>query len=309
MDRKKRDFRLWIQAGWAALTNGYAAGFLKGRIYQGDTKVLCVPGLNCYSCPGALGSCPIGSLQAVLADRNYQISFYVLGFLMIFGALFGRLVCGFLCPFGLFQDLLYRIRIRGLKKIKNLPGHKWLRWMKYLVLAVFVILLPLFAVNVVGIGSPWFCKYLCPSGTAFAGLPLLASNEGLREAAGKLFSWKLCLLIGVILLSVKVHRPFCKYVCPLGAVYGWFHPVALYHFQIDEKKCISCGACQKICRADIKVWENPNSLECIRCGDCIRICPEQAIETTARTVYSMFAAGSEKSAENGGAWRERKIRK
>ena len=105
--------RLIIQAAFAALTNGYVRGFAEGRIFTGSTKYVCVPGLNCYSCPGALGACPIGALQATLGSNKYQFAFYVLGFLMIFGALFGRLICGFLCPFGLVQDLLHRFRCRG----------------------------------------------------------------------------------------------------------------------------------------------------------------------------------------------------
>ena len=98
-----------MQAAWALLTNGYLAGFLDGKIYQGPWKKLCVPGLNCYSCPGALGSCPIGALQAVLSSRNFQFAYYVVGFLLLIGALLGRFVCGFLCPFGWIQDLLHKI--------------------------------------------------------------------------------------------------------------------------------------------------------------------------------------------------------
>ena len=71
MDRKKQSLvRRLSQAAFFALTNGYARGFAEGRIYKGSLKKLCVPGLNCYSCPGALGSCPIGSLQAVLDGGN-----------------------------------------------------------------------------------------------------------------------------------------------------------------------------------------------------------------------------------------------
>ena len=102
----------------AALTNGYLIGFVKGKIFTGKTKQLCVPGLNCYSCPGALGSCPIGSLQATLGSRDYKFAFYVVGFLMIVGALVGRFVCGWLCPFGLIQDLLYKIPF--VKKLRKL---------------------------------------------------------------------------------------------------------------------------------------------------------------------------------------------
>lgn len=106
---RRQTVRLIIQAAFTALTNGYVRGFAEGKIFTGSTKYVCVPGLNCYSCPGALGACPIGALQATLGSNKYQFAFYVLGFLMIFGALFGRLVCGFLCPFGLVQDLLHRI--------------------------------------------------------------------------------------------------------------------------------------------------------------------------------------------------------
>mgnify|MGYP002228590937 CR=1 FL=1 len=107
--KQRKHLRLWVQVLFTALTNGYVIGFTEGKIYRGTSKKLCVPGLNCYSCPGAIGSCPIGSLQAVLGSKNYKFSFYVIGFLMIFGSLMGRFVCGWLCPFGLVQDLLHKI--------------------------------------------------------------------------------------------------------------------------------------------------------------------------------------------------------
>ena len=272
----KERFRLWVQIAFAALTNGYLYGYLTGQIYTGPTKTVCVPGLNCYSCPGALGACPIGSLQAVLGGRNFGFSFYVTGFLLLFGSLLGRLVCGWLCPFGLVQDLLHRIPF--FRKRKNLPGHRYLIWTKYLILLFFVILLPLTAVDMVGQGRPWFCQYICPSGTLMAGLPLVLSQESLREAAGVLFAWKMGILMLLILLSLWVYRPFCKYLCPLGAVYGLFHPVSFYRLGVKESACVHCGKCQDICPAEIPVWEQPNSRECIRCGKCVRACPTGAVE-------------------------------
>ncbi|MDO4276282.1 MAG: 4Fe-4S binding protein [Eubacteriales bacterium] len=265
-----------VQIAFTALTNGYAYGFIKGKIFTGPTKNFCVPGLNCYSCPGALGACPIGSLQAVLGDRNYKFSFYVIGFLIFVGAVFGRFVCGWLCPFGLIQDLLYKIPF--VKKLKKLPGDKWLKYLKYVILAGFVIILPLFAVDIIGQGSPWFCKYICPSGTLTAGIPLVAANTPLQAAVGWLFTWKVFLLVVLVLLSVAVYRPFCHYICPLGAIYGLFNPIAFYRYQVDENKCTKCGACQKACKLDIKTWEQPNSTECIRCGDCLKKCPHGALK-------------------------------
>lgn len=277
MNKIKGNLRLWVQILVTAVTNGYAAGFLKGKIYTGPTKNLCVPGLNCYSCPGALGSCPIGSLQAVLGSRKYKFSFYVVGFLIFVGALLGRFVCGWLCPFGLVQDLLYKIPFAG--KRRNLPGHRLLIWLKYVILAVFVILLPLFAVDIIGQGSPWFCQYICPSGTLTAGIPMVLLNEPLRETIGFLYAWKMAILAVLLLLSIGIYRPFCKYLCPLGAVYGLFNPIARYRYRVDKEKCNHCGKCQRTCRMDIRVWEQPNSPECIRCGECIKACQKGAICT------------------------------
>lgn len=273
--KKQAVLRHIIQAAFFALTNGYVRGFMEGKIYRGSLKQFCVPGLNCYSCPGALFSCPIGSLQAVLDSGGYRISLYVLGFLTVCGALCGRLICGFLCPFGLVQDLLYRIPL--MRKIKNLPGHRLLRHLRYAVLLLLVVLLPMTVLNDAGIGSPWFCEYLCPSGTLLAGIPLAAPDPVLRDAAGLRFLWKLLLLLLTMLLSIKSYRPFCKYLCPLGAFYGVLNPVALYRYRIDREACTSCGACRAACGMDIKVWELPNSTECIRCGACRAACPEDAI--------------------------------
>ena len=128
----KNKIRLWVQIIFTAVTNGYFYGYATGTIYRGPLKTVCVPGLNCYSCPGALGACPIGSLQAVIGSKDYKFSFYIVGFLIFFGSVFGRFICGWLCPFGLLQDLLYKIPF--FQKRKNLPGHKWLVKLKYIIL-------------------------------------------------------------------------------------------------------------------------------------------------------------------------------
>ena len=284
--KKKQRLRHWGQAAWFALTNGYAKGFAEGKIYRGGSKAFCVPGLNCYSCPGALGACPIGALQSVLGSSGFRMSCYVFGFLMLFGLLLGRLICAWLCPFGLVQDLLHKIPL--FKKKKNLPGHKWLRWLRFVILAVFVILLPSVVVGITGIGDPWFCKYICPSGLLFGGIPLVAVNEGLRAACGALFQWKTLILIAIVVLSIKFDRPFCKYLCPLGAVYGCFNPISVCRLKVDEQKCIHCGKCQQVCGGDIPVWKTPNSVDCIRCGDCKTACPTGAIYSSVEEIPSIL---------------------
>ncbi len=275
---KKRD-REWrrhrIQALWALLYNSYIMGFVHGKIYKGPLKNLCVPGLNCYSCPGALGACPIGSLQAVIGSWNFKFAFYVAGFLIFTGALVGRFVCGWLCPFGLIQDLLHKIPFP--KKLKTFKGDKLLRKLKYVILAVFVILLPLFAVDVLGQGAPYFCKLICPAGTLEGGIPLVLLNKSMRSAIGWLYAWKNILLLATIFISIIIYRPFCKYICPLGAVYSVFNPISVFRYKVDEEKCTGCGACARACKMQVDPVRNTNHTECIRCGKCKSICPEGAI--------------------------------
>ncbi len=278
MDKKKRTNewkRHGVQALWALLTNSYLLGFVQGKIYRGKWKNLCVPGLNCYSCPGALGACPIGAMQAVIGSWNFKFAFYVVGFLMFVGALMGRFVCGWLCPFGLFQDLLYKIPFP--KKIKAVPGDKLLRKLKYVILVVFVILLPMFLVDILGQGAPYFCKLICPAGTLEGGIPLVLLNKSMRSAVGWLYAWKNVLLVATVLLSVLVYRPFCKYICPLGTVYSVFNPISIFRYRVDKDTCINCGACAKVCNMQVNPVENANHPECIRCGACKHACPVKAI--------------------------------
>lgn len=283
MDRKnsnkqtgsKEGRRHGIQALWALLTNSYLVGFARGKIYQGRLKNLCVPGLNCYSCPGAVGSCPIGALQAVIGSWNYKFTFYVSGFLIFIGALLGRFVCGWLCPFGLVQDLLYKIPFP--KKIGRFRGDRLLRKLKYLVLIVFVILMPLFLVDILGQGSPYFCKFICPAGTLEGGVFLVLLNRSMRGALGWLYVWKNLLLAVVAVLSVLIYRPFCKYLCPLGAVYSVFNPISVFRYRVDEEKCTGCGICADVCKMQVNPAKNANHPECIRCGACKKACPQNAI--------------------------------
>ena len=297
--------RLAVQLFFAALTNSYVTGFAAGRIYQGSLKNLCHPGLNCYSCPGALLSCPIGSLQAVIGSRSFNVSLYVFGFMLLAGATLGRMVCGFLCPFGLIQELLHKIPFP--KKIRSFQGDRQLRWLKYALLAVLVVALPLMLVNPAGESSPYFCKLACPAGALEGAVPLVvfppvtagaaAIPGGLkvdlpggapkvdlidpgaaaRYETGALFLWKISLMAAVLLVSVIIYRPFCRYLCPLGAVYGMLNPVALYRLRLSEEACIHCGACKRACGMALDPTAQLNHPECVRCGDCVNACPVDAL--------------------------------
>ena len=277
--------RFSIQAVSALLHNANLKGFLTGKIYQGAGKNICVPGLNCYSCSGAVGACPIGSLQGFLSGLKFRFPYYVLGFLIFFGALLGRAVCGFLCPFGFFQELLHKLPF-PIKK-NSFAGDRQLRWVKYAVLLLMVVILPLcFAL------TPFFCKYLCPAGT-LSGILLAVHDSMLRAQLGGIFLWKAFVLAAVIVGCLIVFRPFCKYLCPLGAIYGFFNRIALYRMDLDADRCVSCGKCKKVCQMGVDPVRECNSAECIRCGDCVRNCPVNGIHMGIK--YGQAKKHSEKT--------------
>lgn len=282
--RKNGRFRTLIQLISLCFFNGYAAGFLGKRLYTGKAKLLCVPVLNCYSCPGALGACPIGAMQTVAAGNLHRISFYALGTVMLFGVIFGRLLCGFLCPFGFLQDLLYKIPVRKLHVPQK--ADRILRYFKYAVLVILVLLLPAVIRNALGGGEPWFCKYLCPAGTLEGGIPLVLLNEPLRQAAGALFTWKSALLLIFLVCAVRIGRFFCRYVCPLGALYALFNRFAFYQMQLNAHRCTHCGHCKSVCPMAVQTPEQLNCGECIRCGKCRDICPAGAISAGFTEIHS-----------------------
>ena len=266
-------FRGWIQAAAVLLTNIHIPNLFKGKIYQGNVKTMCVPGLNCYSCPAATGACPIGAFQAVVGSSKFKFTYYITGFFILLGVLLGRFICGFLCPFGWFQDLLHKIPGKKLSTAKLKP----LRYLKYVILVVFVILLPAFVTNSLGMGDPFFCKYICPQGVLEGAIPLSLANSGIRAALGHLFTFKFTVLALFIILSILFYRPFCKWICPLGAIYSLFNKVSFLKIQVDHEKCVGCQKCSRVCKMDVNVVDTPNHPECIRCGECMKACPTDAI--------------------------------
>ena len=269
----KQHRRLMAQIGFFILQNPFLNNFISGEIYQGGLKQICTPGLNCYSCPAAAVSCPIGAAQLFFAGVRHSVSLYVVGFLLSAGVIFGRFICGFVCPMGLLQDLLYRI-----KTPKIILRLRALRYVKYAVLIIFVIFLPVTVRHELsGLGHPWFCAYICPSGTLFGAVPLLLANDFLRQLIGVQFLLKITIAVGIVVLSVFVLRVFCRVLCPLGAIYALLNKISILHMQCDKNKCIKCGHCSKTCHITIKPMIQPNHPECFRCGKCISACTQNAL--------------------------------
>ncbi|MCL2828015.1 MAG: 4Fe-4S binding protein [Oscillospiraceae bacterium] len=263
--------RRYVQLLSALLYNANLAGFVRGTIYTGSLKGLCVPGLNCHSCPGAIAACPLGSFQTALGDIRTKLPLYIVGVLVLFGVLLGRAICAFLCPFGLAQDLLHKIPS---PKLRKSTVTRWLSLCKYIVLFIFVVYLPLHFLRVNGVSTPAFCKYLCPMGTLQAGIPLVLANESLRAIVGALFQWRLVWLGIILLTSIFLFRPFCRFLCPLGAIYSLFNKYALFGIKVNAHRCTGCRACVNSCKLDV---HQINDRECIRCGDCLPLCPHKAI--------------------------------
>ena len=176
----------------------------------------------------------------MIGSSRFQLAYYVAGFLILAGVLLGRAVCGFLCPFGWFQELLHKLPTRkfGTRRVHILT------YLKYGILALFVIALPMTAVNEVRMGDPFFCKYLCPAGILEGGIPLAIADAGIRASLGALFTWKSCILLAVVTLAVFCYRPFCKWLCPLGALYGLFNRISVCRLEVDGDKCTACGGVQ-----------------------------------------------------------------
>ena len=269
--------RRLIQLYTALLYNANIKGFFNGSLFNGKTKQFCLPGLNCYSCPGSIGSCPLGTLQNALTNSDTKWPAYVFGIIILFGLLLGRTICGFLCPIGLGQELLYKIPT---PKAKKSVFTRILSYLKYVILIVMVVLLPLMYMD--GSPVPTFCKYICPAGLIEGAFPLLPNNEGYFDMLGVVFSWKFLLFVAFVVLAVVFYRFFCRFLCPLGAIYGLFAKLALLGIKLDQTKCTDCGLCIAACKMDIK---RVGDHECIQCGECIAVCPTKAISWKGSALF------------------------
>ncbi len=272
--------RRLIQVYAALLYNANIKGFATGKIYTSETtKYMCVPGLNCYSCPGAVGACPMGAFQNALAASETRAPYYVLGILALFGLMLARTICGFLCPIGLCQELLYKIRTPKLKKSRVT---RVLSYFKYVILVLSIAIPLVYAIGAMPV--PAFCKYICPAGTIGGAVSLLAnsSNASLFGQLGWQFTWKFSLAIAFIVASVFIFRFFCRFICPLGAIYGFFNRFALIGVTVDKENCTDCGLCVAHCKMDVK---RVGDHECINCGECMAVCPTKAISWKGSKIF------------------------
>ena len=273
--RHRPSTRRLVQVYSALLYNAHLKGFVSGEIYRGNTKAVCVPGFNCYSCPGAVGACPLGAIQNALASTGHRAGWYMLGILMLYGVMFGRTVCGWICPLGWIQELLHKIPT---PKIRKSAVTRTLTWLKYIVLAVFVIALPLWYGLAYDMPLPGFCKYICPAGTLEGAMGLLPTNPDFFSMLGILFTRKYVIMLVIALACVFCYRSFCRFLCPLGTIYGLFNRFNVIGVKVDPNRCNLCGACVRHCELDIR---RVGDHECIHCGKCMEHCSQGAISIRA----------------------------
>ena len=275
MGKKSEIKRKLIQLYSALLYNAHMKGWVNGRIFTGASKAVCVPGLNCYSCPGATGACPLGALQNALGSLNKNIGFYVFGIILLYGMLLGRTVCGWLCPLGLIQELLHKIPT---PKIPKSRFTRALSFLKYIILLIFVLIIPIYYGIFKGIQVPAFCKFICPAGTAEGAMGLLPDNPEWLSMLGPVFTGKFVIMVIIGLACIFCYRSFCRFLCPLGAIYGMFNRISVIGVRVDGGCCNNCGACVRNCKMDVS---RVGDRECIHCGECVARCHQNALSFKA----------------------------
>ncbi len=228
-----------------------------------EFKGVCNPVLSCHSCILSWFACPIG---VFIHYAGYQaFPFIAVGSVALVGLLIGRVLCGWMCPFGFLQDLLYKIPTRKFQ----LPD--WTSYIKYVVLATTVVAVPYFyGESSIGV----FCRY-CPSSALQVTLPNLLGGAALNTGT----MIKMGLLVVILIWVVFTTRGFCKVLCPIGAMMAPFNFISLWIVKVPRRDCLSCDLCDKECptrcspqgRVEERIPAN-RALDCVVCHECQPVC-------------------------------------
>lgn len=217
---------------------------------------MCSPVFHCYACPLSTFACPIGVIAQFSALHVFP--FVAVGLLIAVGVLFGSLICGWACPFGFLQDLVARIPTPKF----DLP--KAAGYFRYVVLIVAVLAVPYFFSE----EHPLFICRVCPAGALEAAIP----NMTQQAVTGQKIAWPNALkltVLGLFLTAIFfMKRPWCRLLCPLGAIFGLFNRVSAFFLRLEPDECTHCEWCHELCEYGIEPEKTPNDSLCTRCLKC-----------------------------------------
>ncbi|UCH89884.1 MAG: 4Fe-4S binding protein [Thermoplasmata archaeon] len=228
--------------------------------------------LNCQACELAWLGCPVGMLQQYVI--NFRFPFYVFGVLLAFGTALGRAVCGWLCPFGLILDMCNKVCTHQYKPPDSL------RYFKYVYLAGVVILASL-------TGFIFWCRYLC-FGALLGVIPYWLTWQ---TVSAFWLIYHLATFAFYFTFSYYTHgRAWCRYFCPLGAIFALLNPFSTVKRNYDWKWCTQCERCVKTCPMGLDPTKDNlhSKLDCIKCGRCARECKSNALTVSSPLIGGMF---------------------
>jgi polyferredoxin len=225
---------------------------------------------------------------------------------LLAGILTGRLLCGWICPFGFIQDLASFIRAKKMEI--SIKAHENARLIKYFILGITLLITATFSLSkfykihrnyerAMGVFAYAPFTALSPAETLFAVLPKMVKGFSNVIAEKPIFDvlsgvldlpplfWiQLFILIGVLVLAVYIPRGWCRYLCPHGALMALLNMFSFMGLKRDPVRCIKgeCRECVKACPMQIRIleqpWEKFNDPECIYCLKCIDACQNKAIK-------------------------------
>jgi polyferredoxin len=230
--------------------------------------------------PSIHALCPFGGLESLYSvfqsgtfiSKIFSGTLILFAVTLILAIVFRRSFCGLFCAFGAMQEFFAKLGKKLFGKTFIMPKiiDKPLRYLKYIILLITVI----FAWITLGL---WVAPY--DPWSAYAHLSEGLASVWAESAVG------LILLFVTIIGSLLYDRFFCKYLCPMGALYGIIGKISPYKVVRNEEKCINCGICIKNCPVNIDVAHSKEvkTAECINCQTCVLNCPKEgALELKTR---------------------------
>ncbi len=208
-----------------------------GFFVASEIAFFCNKGLACSNCLLSFGLCPIGTGQRAAFIKTFPV-YITLFFVIVIGIVFGSLSCGWICPVGFVQDVFRSSRFREFK-IKNS-----LSIFRYFILALSILLVVL----------------------------ELRYNFLTRQGIGLFQETTIFVGMALLLLSIFIRRPLCRFLCPLGLLYGKLNKISLIRVKLNSNNCTNCKYCSRSCVMQLNPQSEVNGQLCVKCFNCGKVC-------------------------------------